>query len=107
MHKLLTEYGLNRDLLARMASFSPAALARWEKGQRPSDLKERNRIERVATILVRAAGVMRRNYILTWLEKPSPACAEIGARAPIDLLERGDYDTVEEMLLLLGSGVPY
>ena len=31
--------------------------------------------------------MMRRDYILTWLEKPSPACAEIGARAPIDLLE--------------------
>jgi len=107
MHELLTTYGLDREVLARMVGLSRTALARWEKDEPLSDLKERTQIDRVANILERAAGVMRREYIPTWLHKPSPACTEIGATAPIDLMERGDYDTVEEMLFLLGSGVPY
>jgi hypothetical protein len=60
----------------------------------------------VAAILKKAASAMRPAYVPTWVERPSPACAELGARAPVDLMERGDYDEVEALLFELGSGVP-
>ena len=49
---------------------------------------------------------MRKSYLPTWLEKPNEACAELGANAPVDLMERGDYDAIEDMIFFFGSGVP-
>jgi DNA-binding transcriptional regulator YiaG len=107
MEKLRADYGLSKAVLARILGVSVAALGQLENGQAGLSAAQRKTVERVEKILARAAQAMHREYIPTWLEKPSPACAEIGARAPIDLIERGDYDTVEDLLFFLGSGVPY
>ncbi len=91
-----------------MLGLSEETETRLEKGEIPvPDETVRDRFDRLKAILQKAAGVMQLDYIPTWVENPSPACAEIGARAPVDLMERGDYEAVEDLLFFLGSGVPY
>jgi hypothetical protein len=50
---------------------------------------------------------VRRDYIATWLEQPSEACADLGVKAPADLFARKDYEAVEDMIFFLGSGVAF
>ena len=100
-------YGLSQATFARALGLSQAAFERWEEGEAPVDLQVLSQLGRVKAILEKAARTMRRDYVPTWVEKPSPACEELGARAPIDLMERGDYDAVDDLLFFLGSGVPY
>jgi hypothetical protein len=90
-----------------MFGFSDAALTRLERGDEPLDMAGLARVERIRKVLEKAAEVMRREYIPTWVEKPSAACAEIGASAPLDLMEKGDFEAIEDLLFFLGSGVPY
>jgi transcriptional regulator with XRE-family HTH domain len=106
LDKVRASYGLKPAVFARMLGISPSALARLEKGEAPSDASILARFGKVKAILKRAAGTMRREYLPTWIEKPSEACSELGANAPIDLMERGDYDAVTDLLFFLGSGVP-
>ena len=103
---LRDNYGLSQATLARMLGVSVTTLGQLENGHGLSPTQCKT-VERVEIILAKAVQAMHRDYLPTWLEKPSPACAEIGARAPIHLIERGDYDAVEDLLFFLGSGVPY
>jgi hypothetical protein len=107
LEALREAYCLSHATVVRMLGLSKADLALWEKGELPADLVGLTRLERLKRLLKRAAEVMRPEYVPIWVEKASPACAEIGAQAPIDLMEKGDYDAVEDLLFLLGSGVPY
>jgi hypothetical protein len=104
--KLRRTYGLSRPLLARMLGLTDRILARGEKEGGPGGTDRAAKIRRVAKILKGLAQVMRASYIPTWLEAPNPACAEIGVGAPVELMERGHYETIEGMIFFLGSGVP-
>lgn len=104
---LRQSYGISRGMFARLLDVPEGTLARWEEGAGPPDRNGLPRLRQVQRILERAAGAMRPAYIPTWLETRSAACAEVGAHAPIDLMQRGDYDEVETLLFLLGSGVPF
>jgi len=101
------QYGLSRATFAQMLGVSDAALAQVERGDEQLDKLTLARVERIRKVLEKAAEVMRREYIPTWVTKPSTACKEIGALAPIDLLAKGDFDSLEDLLFFLGSGVPY
>jgi transcriptional regulator with XRE-family HTH domain len=101
------QYGLSRATFARMLGVSDAALARLERGDGQLDKPALARVERIRRVLGKAVEVMRREYIPTWVKKPSAACKELGASAPIDLMEKGDFDSIEDLLFFLGSGVPY
>jgi len=89
-----------------MLGVSDGTLARWEKAGGAGGTGRAAKIRRVAKILKGLAQVMRASYIPTWLEAPNPACAEIGVGAPVELMERGHYETIEGMIFFLGSGVP-
>jgi DNA-binding transcriptional regulator YiaG len=101
--ELRHKFGLNSAIFAKMLGITETTLAKWEKGQGPFDLAK---IIRVKKILEMAARSMNPAYVATWITQPSPACAEIGVNAPLDLLERNDCDAVEDLLFYLGSGVP-
>jgi transcriptional regulator with XRE-family HTH domain len=103
---LCEKYGLNRSSFALMLGTTEAELDRLESGTGPAGLTKLARVRQVVAILKKASSTMRLEYVPTWIERPSPACAELGARAPIDLMERGDYGEVEALLYYLGSGVP-
>lgn len=102
---LRKQYDLSARLLARLFGVSEATLRSWEK-HGPSNKEEHARVRRVKKILAAAAETMRPSYIASWLTRANPACAELGAAAPVDLMERGDYDAAEDLLFLLGSGLP-
>ena len=105
LEKLRKDYGLGRGILGRALGVTEATLHDWETGAGSPNVQERAKAWKFERILRRAAGAMRRSYILTWLEAPSEACAELGAATPLALLERGDYEAVENLLYYLGSGV--
>ena len=81
-------------------------MARWEANQADLNAAAARRVQRVASILARLAGVMRRAFIPTWLDRPNDACKEIGVCTPLDLYEKGDYETIERMIWYIESGSP-
>lgn len=90
-----------------MTGIAPSALARWEDGEANAlDGHALARIGRVAPILRGLARVVRRTFIPAWVEQPNDACKEVGAARPLDLFERGDYATLEDMVWYLESGTP-
>jgi DNA-binding transcriptional regulator YiaG len=99
-------YGLSRKLFACMLGVSEATWAKWKAG---SQLSSANlgRVLRVARILRKLERSVRRDYIATWLEQPSKACADLGVSTPADLFARRDYDAIEDMIFFLGSGVAF
>jgi transcriptional regulator with XRE-family HTH domain len=103
---LRADYGLSRASFARMIGVSEVALRRWEEGTGQPDGAAVERFERVGRVLGGLARVMRKPFIPTWLEQPNDACKEVGAGTPLDLLERGDFAAVEDMIFYLESGVP-
>jgi transcriptional regulator with XRE-family HTH domain len=102
--KLRGDYGLSRRLLARMLGVSEATLKTWEQGKGTLGSSEAAKLQRVGSILATAAGSLRADYLATWLETPSDACAELGALTPLGLMAKGDYEAVEDLLYYLGSG---
>ncbi len=103
---LRTDYELSLPIFARMTGVPEATLASWEEGTDQLDSAALARIERIAGILHGLTRVMHLSFIPTWLEQPNDACKELGARAPLDLIERGDYAEVEGMVFYLESGAP-
>jgi hypothetical protein len=89
-----------------MPGVSEAALRRWEEGSGPPDDAAVELFERVKRILNGMARVMRKSFIPTWLEQPNDTCMEVGSTTPLDLLGRGDFAAVEDMIFYLESGVP-
>ena len=96
-------YGLSRRLLARMLGVPRAALPKWEKGVAIPDAACLEKVRRVRGILQGLARVMKKNFIAPWLTTPNEACA---GRAPVDLLEKGDYEAVADLVYFLEAGEP-
>jgi hypothetical protein len=107
LEKLQREYGLSRRTVARALGVPEADLGAWEERGGHPGTDERAKVRKLEAILKRAAGAMRMSYLPTWLTTPSNACAELGAATPLELLGRGDYAAVEDLLYSLGSGVPF
>jgi DNA-binding transcriptional regulator YiaG len=105
--RLRAGYGLDCSALARMLGTSEPLLERWQAGEEQPDTAARARIAKVEQLLKRLALVMRHDFIPTWLETPNDACKEAGARTPLDLMERGDYEQIEDMIFYFESGVPF
>jgi DNA-binding transcriptional regulator YiaG len=105
--KIRSAYSLTGPILARMLGVAEVTLAKWEEGKEQPTTDQVTKIKRVANLLKGLSQVMHLSYIPTWLEKPSAACADRGAGTPVDLMERGDYEAIEDMIFFFGSGVPF
>jgi transcriptional regulator with XRE-family HTH domain len=104
---LRTDFDLSLATFAKITGVAPKDLARWEQGKAVRlDDEASGRVDRVARILEGLARVMRRTFIPTWMAQPNDACKEMGARTPLELFERGDYETLEDMVWYLESGTP-
>ena len=75
---LRSDFGLSLPTLSRMVGVPVNALARWEANGVALKGAAGARTARVAAILARLAGIMRRSYIPRWLEQPNAACKEVG-----------------------------
>src|SRR5947209_8284495 len=101
------DFGLSPAAFAKMTGLSRNTLAKWE--QDPTvrlDDEAVGRVARVAHILKGLARVMRRAFIPTWIGQPNAACREIGVTRPLDLYGNRDYETLEDMIWYLESGMP-
>jgi hypothetical protein len=105
--QLRNRFGVDRGVWARALGVSEQTLADWEDGKAQPSGAQLAKAKRVVGILERFAKSVRKKYIPTWLIKPNDACKEIGASNPVELMEKGDYGAVEDMVSSLGSGVPY
>lgn len=103
---LLADYGLNRDIYARMLGVTQARLARWETERKQPNRNLAARLKIISDLLAGLARVMRREFIPTWLVTPNDICKEAGAQTPLDLLEQGNFDQVRDMIYYLESGIP-
>jgi hypothetical protein len=99
------DFGLDLPTFARMTGVPISALEEWEENGF-LDGAAIDRVDHVVRILHGLARVMQKSFIPTWLAQPNAACKEIGIASPLDLLERGDYAAVEDMLYYLESGTP-
>lgn len=106
LRKLRAEYELDCSTFARMLGASEASLKRWEEGVEEPREEVAARAARVAKLLAGLARVMRKGFIPTWLVTPNDACKEAGAHTPLDLMERGDYGQIDDMIFYFESGVP-
>jgi len=89
-----------RRFFSRLTGYSPRAIADWENAEplsRPSLLKMRE-IERLRAAL---CGILREEFIGTWLDTPNPAFE--GLR-PVEVIERGEVDRIWRMVYEVGSG---
>ena len=101
--KIRTIYHVSGRRLARLIGVPEATLANWEKGNGKADAASVKRLKKVEALLNRLARVMRRGYIARWLARPNRAC---GGDTPLQVLERQDYQTIEDMIFFFESGVP-
>ncbi len=106
LQSLRTEYGLSHPTFARILGVPETTLETWEGGREQPSATALEKVEKVRELLAGLARVMRRDFIPTWLETPNDACKEAGARAPQDLMQRGDYDQIADMIFYFESGTP-
>ena len=93
---------VGRRFFSRLTGFSERAIADWEKSKPlsgPSLLKMRE-IERLRAAL---SGIMREEFIGTWLDAPNPAFEGL---KPVEVIERGEIDRIWRMVYEVGSGQP-
>ena len=67
------------------------------------DAARLEKIKRVEEILKGLARVMKKDFIATWLTRPNDACE---GRSPVNFLEEGDYETIEDLVYFLEAGEP-
>jgi hypothetical protein len=94
-------YGLGLEVLARACGIPLEALSDWPKH---ANAVSRKKIQRILSLLDRLTGVMRKRFIATWLQNPNPAAKDL---SPLQLLEQGKYDHVEEMIYRFEAGEPF
>src|SRR5437879_6324030 len=103
LQKIRTACGLSRLNLVQMLGVSKATMAKWERGTATPDAANRYKIKRVGKILQGLGRVMKKNFIATWLSSPNDACEQ---HTPMDLLGKGDYETIEDIVYFLEAGEP-
>jgi uncharacterized protein (DUF2384 family) len=94
-------YGLGRDAVARATGVPQSTLIRWVE---KSDAESQAKLQRFQHVLDGLARVMRKDFIATWLERPNNASH---GRSPLQILEQGDYATIEEMIYRFEAGEPF
>jgi putative toxin-antitoxin system antitoxin component (TIGR02293 family) len=93
---------LNESQISRAIGVNRSTVGAWLRRQRAPSGVRAERIAELSSIVSRASAVMRPEYIPVWLSKPVPA---LGFEKPMDLVARGDYRQVAELLGELETGV--
>ena len=101
--QLRESYGLSRQTLKRALHASASALAKWEKGTSPPTPGSVAKIKQLEKIIEGLSRVMKKDFIRTWLTNQNDACE---GKSPLDLLAKGDYESVEDLVYFLEAGEP-
>ena len=85
-----------------MVGFSERAIADWE-ANKPLSEAPLQRMREIARLQEALSGVMRQDFVGTWLNAPNDA---FDGLKPIEVIERGEIDRIWRMIYQLESGVP-
>jgi DNA-binding transcriptional regulator YiaG len=99
---LRERFGVSRKIFSRVVGFSERAIADWES-EKPLSEACLQRMREMARLQEALAGVMREDFVGTWLNAPNDA---FDGLKPIEIIERGEVDRVWRMIYQLESGVP-
>ncbi|MDX1963660.1 MAG: hypothetical protein SFX18_10935 [Pirellulales bacterium] len=93
--------GVSRKIFSRVVGYSERAIADWES-EKPLSSACSQRFREMARLQEALAGVMREDFVGTWLNAPNAAFAGL---KPIEIIERGEVDRIWRMIYELESGV--
>lgn len=91
----LREGGLSDRDIARATGVGLSTVGSWLRRTRAPKGERAERLAELAAIVDRAAGVMDPEYVVVWLHRPVPALDD---DKPIDVLPRGEYKRVAQLL---------
>jgi DNA-binding transcriptional regulator YiaG len=94
--------GLTRKLFSRLTGYSERAIAKWESAEALGDAS-RQRMREIQRLQQALAGVMKPEFVGTWLQTSNDA---FGGLKPIEVIERGEVDRLWRMIHELESGTP-
>jgi DNA-binding transcriptional regulator YiaG len=102
VRQLRQRFGVSRKIFSRVVGFSERAIADWE-AEKPLSEACLQRMREMSRLQQALAGVMREQYVGTWLNTPNDA---FDGLKPIEVIERGEVDRVWRMVYQLESGMP-
>ena len=91
----LRDAGVSIAALARTTGASRRTVDAWLRRQRAPSDEQAARLVELAAIVDRAATVIKPDYIPIWLCRSVPA---LDGERPIDLIARGEFRRVEQIL---------
>lgn len=94
--------GMPQRLFSRLLGVSERSLAKFEKGEVPSDVIKRQ-VHAVARLQEALGRVMEVDQVGQWFQQPNEA---FNGLTPLEVVERGEIDRLWAMVYELESGVP-
>ena len=86
--------------LARATGADETTVRAWLRGTRSPSGRYAERLAELSSIVERLSRVVRAEYIRVWLLKPGVA---LGDDKPLDVIARGDYRQVSQLISALES----
>jgi DNA-binding transcriptional regulator YiaG len=99
---LRERFGVSRKTFSRLVGFSERAIADWE-ARKPLSEPGLQRMREMSRLQQALAGIMREDFVGTWLASPNEA---FDGLKPIEVVERGEIDRLWRMIYELQSGTP-
>ena len=94
------DLGVDRKTFSRLTGYSERAIANWEGGRALSP-SSKQRIAEIRRLQEALAHVMKPASIGSWIETPNRALKGL---KPLEVIERGEIDTLWRMIFRLESG---
>ena len=88
--------------LARVSDTHPRSVARWRTQETTPRRETEERLLELRAVVDLARSVIRDDAARVWLRSPN---RDLGYDKPLDLVARGDYRHVTDLLLALAEGV--
>jgi hypothetical protein len=93
--RIRTDGGLNNEMIARATGAAPSTVRDWFARRSAPTGRRAERVGELSAIIDRLPRVMRPEYIPVWLIKPIEA---LNDEKPIDVIARGDYRRVAQLI---------
>ena len=88
--------------LAAVSDADSRSVARWRTEQTAPRRQAEDRLLELGAVVDLAGRVMRDDAARMWMRSPNP---DLGYEKPIDLVGKGQYQRVVDLLLALAEGV--
>ena len=94
--------GLDSSILASCLVVTPISLQRWQAGRAKPNAASLRKLDKLNAIYHLAARLLKNDAVKPWFQSPNET---LGGERPLELLSRGEFDQVRNVLGMLESGV--